>query len=142
MLTEEGTVIWTAVSCFMSVTTLFFALALVEDTERRLDMLLKGYLAVAVAVSIFGILTYFHLLPDSDTFIFASRSRSTFKDPNVLGAFLVLPTVLALQRTMTGRPRDFLIGGLMTAVPAIELLLAFSRGAWGAFGAAAAVMRG
>jgi hypothetical protein len=60
----------------------------------------------------------------------------------VLGAFLVLPTVLALQRTMTGRLRDFLVGGLMTAVLAIELLLAFSRGAWGAFGAAAALMLG
>jgi hypothetical protein len=114
VLTEEGTVMWAAVSRFMSVTTLFFALALTEDTERRLDMLLKGYLAVAVAVSVFGILTYF--LPDSDTFIFASRSRSTFKDPNVLGAFLVLPTLLALQRTMTGRLRDFVVGGLMTAV--------------------------
>jgi hypothetical protein len=133
VLTEEGTVMWAAVSSFMSLTTLFFALALVDDTERRLELLLKGYLAVAIAVSIFGILTYFHPLPGSDTFIFASRSRSTFKDPNVLGAFLVLPTVLALQRTMTGRLRDFLIGGLMTAVLAIELLLAFSRGAWGAF---------
>jgi hypothetical protein len=142
VLTEEGTVMWTAVSCFMSVTTLFFALALTEDTERRLDMLLKGYLAVAVAVALFGILTYFHLLPGSDTFMFASRSRSTFKDPNVLGAFLVLPTVLSLQRTMTGRLRDFLVGSLMTAVLAIELLLAFSRGAWGAFGVAVALMLG
>jgi hypothetical protein len=142
VLTDEGTVMWTAVSCFMSVTTLFFALALTEDTERRLDMLLTGYLAVAVAVAVFGILTYFHLLPGSDTFIFASRSRSTFKDPNVLGAFLVLPTVLALQRTMTGRLRDFLVGGLITVVLAIELLLAFSRGAWGAFGTAAALMLG
>jgi hypothetical protein len=142
VLTEEGTVMWTAVSCFMSVTTLFFALALTEDTERRLDMLLKGYLAVAVAVALFGILTYFHLLPGSDTFMFASRSRSTFKDPNVLGAFLVLPTALSLQRTMTGRLRDFLVGSLMTAVLAIELLLAFSRGAWGAFGVAVALMLG
>jgi hypothetical protein len=142
VLTEEGTVMWTAVSCFMSVTTLFFALALTEDTERRLDMLLKGYLAVAVAVAVFGILTYFHLLPGSDTFMFASRSRSTFKDPNVLGAFLVLPTALSLQRTMTGRLRDFLVGSLMTAVLAIELLLAFSRGAWGAFGVAVALMLG
>jgi hypothetical protein len=142
VLTEEGTVMWTAVSCFMSVTTLFFALALTEDTERRLAMLLKGYLAVAVAVALFGILTYFHLLPGSDTFMFASRSRSTFKDPNVLGAFLVLPTVLSLQRTMTGRLRDFLVGSLMTAVLAIELLLAFSRGAWGAFGVAVALMLG
>ena len=87
----QDTVQWTAVSMFMSVTTLFFALALVDDTERRLDLLLKGYLAIAVIVSIFGIITYFHLLPGSDTFIFAGRSRSTFKDPNVLGAFLVLP---------------------------------------------------
>jgi O-antigen ligase/polysaccharide polymerase Wzy-like membrane protein len=142
VLTEEGTAMWAAVSSFMSVTTLFFALALTEDTERRLDLLLKGYLAIAVAVSIFGIVTYFHLLPGSDQFLLASRSRATFKDPNVLGAFLVLPCLLALQRTMTGRLRDFLIGAAMSAVLAIELLLAFSRGAWGAFAAAAAVMLG
>jgi hypothetical protein len=140
VLTEEGTVMWTAVSSFMSMTTLFFALALTEDTERRLDLLLKGYVAIAVAVSIFGIVTYFHLLPGSDQFLLASRSRATFKDPNVLGAFLVLPCLLALQRTMTGRLRDFLIGAAMSAVLAIELLLAFSRGAWGAFAAAAVVM--
>jgi hypothetical protein len=140
VLTEEGTVMWAAVSSFMSVTTLFFALALTEDTERRLELLLKGYLAIAVAVSIFGIVTYFHLLPGSDQFLMASRSRATFKDPNVLGAFLVLPCLLALQRTMTGRLRDFLIGAAMSAVLAVELLLAFSRGAWGAFAAAAALM--
>ncbi len=140
VLTAEGTVVWTAVSCFMSVTTLFFALALGDDTERRLDMLMKGYLAVAVVVSIFGIVTYFRLLPGSETFMFAQRSKATFKDPNVLGAFLVLPAVLGVQRMMTGRPRDLAIGGAMTVVLAIELLLAFSRGAWGAFAAAAALM--
>ena len=108
-------------------------------------MLLKGYLAVAVAVSVFGILTYFRLLPDSDTFIFASRSRSTFKDPNVLGAFLVLPTLLALQRTMTGRLRDFLVGHGPDDGCAGEhraLRPALSRGAWGASSAAAALMLG
>jgi hypothetical protein len=138
----EDTVTWTAVSCFMSVTTLFFALALVDDTERRLDLLLKGYLAIAVVAAVFGIITYFHLVPGSDPFLFASRSRSTFKDPNVLGPFLVLPCLLALQRTMTGRLRDFLIGGAMTAVLVIELLLAFSRGAWGAFAVATVLMLG
>jgi hypothetical protein len=136
----EDTVQWTAVSCFMSVTTLFFALALCEDTERRLDLLLSGYLVVAVAAAVFGIVTYFHLIPGSDPFLFASRSRSTFKDPNVLAAFLVLPALLALQRTMTGRLRDFLVGGAMSAVLVIELLLAFSRGAWGAFGVAVVLM--
>ncbi len=140
VLDAEGTTVWTAVSCFMSVTTLFFALAMCGDTERRLDLLMKGYLAIAVVVSIFGIITYFHLLPGSDAFMFAQRSKSTFKDPNVLGAFLVLPTVLAVQGMMTGRLRDFVVGGAIAVVLAVELLLAFSRGAWGAFGAAAVVM--
>jgi len=140
VITVEDTVKWTAVSCFMSVTTLFFALALTDDTERRLALLLNGYLVVAVLVSVFGIITYFRLIPGSDPFIFASRSRSTFKDPNVLGAFLVLPAVLAVQQTMTGRLRDFLTGGAVAAVLVIELLLAFSRGAWGAFGVAVILM--
>jgi O-antigen ligase/polysaccharide polymerase Wzy-like membrane protein len=136
------TVQWTAVSMFISITTLFFALALVDDTERRLDLLLKGYLAIAVMISIFGIITYFHLLPGSDTFMWAGRSRSTFKDPNVLGAFLVLPAVLAVQKTMTGRAGDFFAGAAMSMVLVIELLLAFSRGAWGAFAVAVVLMLG
>jgi hypothetical protein len=134
------TVQWTAVSMFISITALFFALALVDDTERRLELLLKGYLAIAVIVSIFGIITYFHLLPGSDTFIFAGRSRSTFKDPNVLGAFLVLPALLAVQKTMTGRVGDFFAGAAMSLVLVIELLLAFSRGAWAAFAVAVVLM--
>jgi len=142
VLSDEGTAMWAAVSSFMSVTTLFFALAMGDDAERRLDMLLKGYVAVAVVVSVFGIITYFHLLPGSDTFLFAQRSRATFKDPNVLGAFLVLPGLLTMQRMMMGRLRDFLAGGIMTFIIAIELLLAFSRGAWGVFAAAAVMMLG
>ena len=136
VVSENGTVTWTAVSCFMSATSLFFAMAMGEDTARQLDLLLKGYVAVAVAVSLLGIAAYAHLLPDSDVFLFAQRSRATFKDPNVLGAFLVLPVVLTLQRMMLGRLRDILAGGFMTLVIAIELLLAFSRGAWAAAGVA------
>jgi hypothetical protein len=44
-----------------------------------------------------------------------------------------------VQRMMFGRGRDALIGGLTTAVLALELLLAFSRGAWGAWAAAVAI---
>jgi hypothetical protein len=133
------TVQWTAVSMFISITTLFFALALVDDTERRLDMLLKGYLAIAVIVSIFGIITYFL---GAEAFMFAGRSRATFKDPNVLGAFLVLPTLLAVQKTMTGRVRDFFAGTAASMILVVQLLLAFSRGAWGAFAVAVVLMLG
>jgi hypothetical protein len=138
VVTADGTVTWTAVSLFMSASTLFFAFALTENTAPRLNTLLKGYVAVAVVISVFGILTYFHLLPGSDEFLFAQRSRATFKDPNVLGAFLVVPVVLSLQRMMTGRLRDLMLGGIITLVISVELLLAFSRGAWAAAFAAVA----
>jgi hypothetical protein len=139
VLSANGVAAWIAVSCFMAATTLFFAFALGEDTARRLDRVMNGYMAVAVLISVFGIVTYFHLLPGSNFFIFAERSRATFKDPNVLAAFLVLPAMLALQRTTTGRLRDFLVGGFALTVLAIELLLAFSRGAWIACSIAATI---
>jgi hypothetical protein len=142
VLMLPGTIAWAATSCYMALTVLFFALAMGSDTEARLNSLMKGYVAVAVIASIFGILTYFHLLPGSDSFIFADRSKSTFKDPNVLGPFLVLPTVLAVQKMIMGRAREVLAGALIMLVLAIELLLAFSRGAWGAVGLAIVLVLG
>jgi hypothetical protein len=45
----------------------------------------------------------------------------------VLGAFLVLPALLAVQKTMTGRTRDFFAGAATSMILVIQLLLAFSR---------------
>jgi len=58
----------------------------------------------------------------------------------VLGAFLVLPVLLALQRVMTGRLRAVLGAGLLLALFAGALLLTFSRGAWGQCAFAAVVL--
>lgn len=134
VLALEGTAMWTAVSCFMAVTTLLFALALADDTERRLAALLRGYVAGAVVVSLIGILAYFRLLPSSDAFlIYGGRVKSTFKDPNVFGPYLVLPGLILMQRMMFGRLRDFLLGGTLLMVIVGALFLSFSRGAWGHF---------
>ena len=35
-------------------------------------------------------------------FLLYDRARGTFNDPNVLGAFLVLPALLAFQRICSG----------------------------------------
>jgi hypothetical protein len=136
----DGTAKWTAISCFMAVTTVFFALALSDDTERRLVVLLHGYVLGAVVVSLIGVLAYFRLLPSSDTFLLYGRAKSTFKDPNVFGPFLVLPGLLLMQRMMFGRLRDFLVGGAMLMVIVGGLFLSFSRGAWGHFGVSVAIL--
>lgn len=136
----EDTAKWTAVTCFLAVTSLFFAVIIVDDTQRRLDALLKGYILSAVVTSIIAILAYFKLIPGWEVFIMALRAKSTFKDPNVFGPFLILPALIVLQRMMFGRLRDILIGGLTLLIIAAGLLLSFSRGAWGHFAASALMM--
>lgn len=139
VITETEAVIWTVVSCYLAVTTLFFALAMTEDSARRLDALLKGYVLSAVLVSLIGILAYFNLLPSADAFLRYSRVKSTFKDPNVFGPFLVLPGLILIERLMFGTGRARLVAASGLIVIAGGLFLSFSRGAWGHFAASAAI---
>ena len=59
------------------------------------------------------------------------RSRGTFKDPNVLGAFLVFPTLLALQPIISGKFREAMKGVVLLGLFVPAILLSFSRAAWG-----------
>src|SRR4029077_11427386 len=118
---------WTGVSCFLSLTTLFFAVALTDDTARRANILLRGYIVCAVITSIVAVVTYFRLVPGWEPFIYASRARSTFKDPNVFGPFLILPALIVLQRMLVGGLRTFVLNGAVALVIAAGLFLSFSR---------------
>ena len=131
---------WTAVSCFLSLTTLFFAITLAEDTERRTQVYLQGYILAAVMTSIIGVAAYFRVLPNSEMFIRALRAASTFKDPNVFGPFLILPGLVVVQRIMFGGVRAVLFNGVILLVIAAGLFFSFSRGAWGHFAASGLIM--
>jgi len=142
VIAQDNTAIWTAVSCFLALTSLFYALVLSDNSGRRLELLLKGYTAAAIVVSIIAVLAYFRLMPSAESFLFAGRSKATFKDPNVFGPFLVLPALIAIQRAISGRPRDILLGGLTLFLILVGLFLSFSRGAWGHFAVSAVLMLG
>ena len=131
---------WTAVSCFLSLTTLFFAIVLAEDTERRTQVYMQGYILAAVMTSIIGVAAYFRVLPNSEMFIRALRAASTFKDPNVFAPFLILPGLIVMQRIMFGNLRAVLFNGIIMLIIAAGLFFAFSRGAWGHFGASFLMM--
>src|SRR5262249_14630560 len=131
---------WNALSCLLSHTTLFFAVALAEDTERRTHVYMQGYILAAVLTSLIGVAAYFRVLPNSEMFIRAMRAASTFKDPNVFGPFLVLPGLVAMQRMMFGRPRAVIFNGVILLIIAAGLFFSFSRGPWGHFAASAAMM--
>jgi hypothetical protein len=140
VITLEDTAKWTAVSCFLSVTTMFFATALAEDTTRRTHVLLHGYTTAAVITSTAAVLAYFRLFPGWDIFIHNLRATATFKDPNVFGPFLILPTLIVLQKIMFGRLRGILPDLAVAMILVAALFLSFSRGAWGHFGVSLLVM--
>jgi len=136
---QAGT--WVLISWYLSATAVFYAAVLGSNTERRLDLLIRGTMVAAVVASLAAIVGYFHLVPGlSDQFLRYDRARGTFNDPNVLGAFLVLPALVALQRILAGRWRDAASGAGTLVLLVAALLLSFSRAAWGQFAASTAVM--
>ena len=132
---------WVFISWYLTVTAMFFAAMLAQNTERRLDMIVRGCIAAAVIASLAGVLAYFHVLGGlSETFLKFSRARGTFNDPNVLGAFLVFPGLLLLQRIIAGKFRAMLFNSAALAIVVMALLLSFSRAAWGQFAGTAALL--
>jgi hypothetical protein len=141
LLGDSAIVSWIATSWYMSVTVAFFALVIAEDTEARLDMLRRGLVVGAVIASLAGIAGYLHLVPGGyDLLTLYGRARGTFKDPNVYGAFLILPALFALQSVVTARFAKALRGATALLVMTLAILLAFSRAAWGGLVLTAAFM--
>jgi hypothetical protein len=85
-----------------------------------------------VIASLAAIIGYSRVISSlNEVLLLYDRSRGTFKDPNVLGAFLILPALLCLQRVISGNLRRAVGATLLLGLLAPALLLSFSRAAWG-----------
>jgi hypothetical protein len=123
---------WIATSWYMAVTVILFAMVISEDTAARLDMLRRGLIVGGVIAATSGVAGYFNLVPGGhDLLTLYERARGTFKDPNVLGAFLVLPALFALQSVVSDRLGKSFRSTIAFGIMALAILLAFSRAAWG-----------
>lgn len=123
---------WVLTSWYMAMTAMFFACALLEDTRERLTALSRGYVFGAVIASLAGIGGFFNLIPGAqDLLTFGMRAKGTFKDPNVLGAFLIYPAVYCMQQVIEGPFWKAVRNAAVFGLIAITIFLAFSRGAWG-----------
>jgi hypothetical protein len=123
---------WVLVSWYLSGTAIFFAAMLGTNTQERLSLLMRGTTMAAIFASLIAVLAYFRVLGGaSDIFLMYDRAKATFNDPNVLGAFLILPAMLALQRVLNGRGTEVLRAGVLLSLFTVALLVTFSRAAWG-----------
>ena len=132
LVADKGVVIWVVTSWYLAGTALFFAAMFGSNTEARLAALANGCLVAGVIASLAAIIGYARLFPSAnEVLLLYERARGTFKDPNVLGAFMIFPTLLALQRVISGRSRQAAGGAVLLALFAAAILLSFSRAAWG-----------
>src|SRR5580704_2944397 len=132
---------WIATSWYMAVTVIFFAMVVSEDTAARLDMLRRGLVVGGVIAATAGIAGYFNLVPGGhDLLTLYERARGTFKDPNVLGAFLILPALFALQSAVSDGFAKSFGSTIALGIMALAILLAFSRAAWGGLALTSAFM--
>ena len=130
---------WVATSWYMAMTVVFLAMVVSEDTSARLDMLRHGLIAGALVTATAGIAGYFNVVPGQhDLLTLYGRARGSFKDPNVLAAFLILPALFVLQSVVSNRLR--LRSMIALGVIMLAILLAFSRAAWGGVAITSAFM--
>src|SRR6266702_4636868 len=132
LLEQSEVASWIATSWYMAVTVVFFAMVTSEDTAARLDMLRRGLVVGAMIASLSAIAGYFNLVPGGhDLLTLYERARGTFKDPNVLGAFLILPALFSLQSVVSDKLGKACRNVIAFGIMALAILLAFSRAAWG-----------
>lgn len=132
---------WVATSWYMALTVVFLAMVFSEDTSARLGMLRHGLIAGALVAAAAGIAGYFNVVPGQhDLLTLYGRARGTFKDPNVLAAFLILPALFVLQSVVSNRLR--LRSMIALGIIMLAILLAFSRAAWGGVAITSAFMLG
>jgi hypothetical protein len=141
LLDQSDVFSWIMTSWYMAITVIFLAMVLSEDTEARLDMLRRGLTVGAMIASLAAVAGYFNLVPGGhDLLTLYERARGTFKDPNVLGAFLILPALFMLQNVVTARFGKAFRSTIALAIMTLAILLAFSRAAWGGLVLTAAFM--
>jgi hypothetical protein len=116
------------VTTYLAITAIFIAAFVAADPARRLPIVMNAYLCAALVASALAIAGYLGMGGESLTRY--GRATATFKDPNVLGAFLIAPAAYAFTLALS-RPvlKASLAMGCYCLI-AIGVLLTFSRAAW------------
>jgi O-antigen ligase len=117
---------------FISATGIFYALFFSENTKERIDICLRGYVLSCVLAAAIAIVTWLGTFGQGEEFIRNGRAMLPFKDPNVLGSYMVPGILYLVQRLLLGRAKYLLVTLVALAASTTALFLTFSRGSWAA----------
>ena len=133
------TPLYLAVSLFLALTAVFFAVV-TEAQPGLYRLIFNAWVCSAVVTATLGIAGYFGLFPGAEIFTKFDRAAGAFQDPNVFGPYLALPGIYLLYRLLTGSPARMFLYAVPLLIVVAGIFFSFSRGAWGLFGASAALL--
>jgi hypothetical protein len=128
-LDDSRSVTFVLVSIYLAITAVYFAALLTEEGMARLAVVRSALIWSAWFCGLAGVLGYFDIAGLGGLFTEYGRASGTFKDPNVLGPYLVLPLIYIVQGFLERRT-GFIKTLAVLSVPLAALFLTFSRGAW------------
>jgi O-antigen ligase len=117
---------------FIGSTGIFYALFLTDQTSRRAELLLSAYAASCVLAAAVAVTTWLAAFDGTGDWVKDGRAMAPFKDPNVLGSYMVTGVLYLVQRLLLGRTRLWWLALPSLALMLAALFLSFSRGSWGA----------
>lgn len=120
---------YVAVSYFLALTSVFFAIVIREDMGR-LRLIFRAYVISAVITSVLGIIGYFGV-GGFEIFTRYSRAMGAFQDPNVYAPFLAAPILYLIYGIVHRSSALLLLRAVALVILLLGLFLAFSRAAWG-----------
>jgi hypothetical protein len=119
-------------SAYLVVTGIFYALYVGDRTTRRAELILTAFAVSCFIAAGCGVAGYFNLAGLGDAFSRYGRASGTFKDPNVLGSYLILGALYLTHNLLLARARSVLATLAGLALVLAGVFLSFSRGSWGA----------
>ncbi len=133
-----------AIGAYLAASSVVIAGFVLDRPDANIRLIMSAYVFAALVAASTGLVGALGLVPGGRE-VFAAdfgRLHGTFKDPNVLGAFLVPPLLYVLNVAI--RSGIVRASFYVVAAPVLLLasLLAFSRGAWINLGVSLAVYVG
>jgi O-antigen ligase len=127
----RATLTHVAVTLYLYAASVVFAAFVAKNPRPHPELILKAWTLAALLAAATAIVGYFDIVPGAyDLFTRYDRASGTFKDPNVLGPFLVVPIVYMVSIALESRLRRMLLPLTIAAFLTLAVFLTFSRGAW------------
>ncbi len=119
------------ITIYLAASSVVMAAFFADRPESRIRFVMSAYMTAAVIAAAAALIGYFSLIPGAyDLFTEFGRARGTFKDPNVLGAFLVPAILYAFNVVVMARFARASLWAVLVPILLFAALLTFSRGAW------------